>query len=354
MVTHTLSPAANASGWNTDSVTVHFDAKDNDGGSGVDAGRTSPDVAVSDETTGLTVPGEAFDRAGNRGTDSATVKLDRTAPAITAAVVSGQRGDGGWYVGAVTVHFTCSDEGSRIAVCPEDVTLTENGAGQTVTGRAIDYAGNGSSATLSGIDIDRGKPSIAISGIADGKTYTLGAVPAASCSARDDVSGPGSCAITVAGGKANGVGEFTYTATATDKAGNTAKLTGSYRVVYRFDGFLQPINDTAHQVGTSTSVFKAGSTVPVKFQLKRADGSAVAAVEPPMWESPAKGGPTTAPLDEALYGAGGDTTSTFRWDGSERQYQYNWGTAKADQGYYRRIGVRLDDGQTYFVNVGLR
>ena len=60
------------------------------------------------------------------------------------------------------------------------------------------------------------------------------------------------------------MGTFTYTATATDKAGNTTTVTGTYKVIYRFDGFLQPINDTAHQVGVSTSVFKAGSTVPVE------------------------------------------------------------------------------------------
>ena len=49
--------------------------------------------------------------------------------------------------------------------------------------------------------------------------------------------------------------------------------------VYRFDGFLQPINDTAHQVGTSTSIFKAGSTVPVKLVLKDAAGNLVQPVE---------------------------------------------------------------------------
>jgi hypothetical protein len=30
-----------------------------------------------------------------------------------------------------------------------------------------------------------------------------------------------------------------------------------------------------------------------------------------------------------------------------------WGNAEADQGYHR-IGVRLDDDQSHFVNVGLR
>ena len=68
------------------------------------------------------------DIAGNLGTDSVTVKLDKTAPSISGAIVSGQLGNGGWYTGPVTVDFTCTDALSGVAVCPDDVTLTENGA----------------------------------------------------------------------------------------------------------------------------------------------------------------------------------------------------------------------------------
>jgi hypothetical protein len=354
MVTHTLDPTANADGWNKADVTVHFKASDDDGGSGVDPDRTTPDVLVSDETSGRTVDGEAYDLAGNRGTDSAVVKLDKTPPTISAAIVSGQRGDGGWYVGPVTVQFTCSDDLSKVSICPDDVTLTANGAAQSVSREAVDFAGNKAAAKVTGIDIDHEKPAITLSGIANGATYTLGAVPAASCSAKDDVSGTDSCAVTVTGGTANGVGRFTYTATAKDKAGNTTMQTGSYTVVYRFDGFLQPINDTAHQVGTTTSIFKAGSTVPVKLQLKRADGTRVQAGSAPIWEVPVKGSPTTVPVDTSVYSAAADSTAAYRWDSSDQQYIYNWGSDAAGKGSYYRIGVKLDDGQTYFVNIGLR
>ncbi len=90
-------------------VTVHFNAKDNDGGSGLDEARTTSDVFVNEETAGRVITGEAFDQANNRGTDSVTVKLDKTAPGISGAVVSGELGADGWYVGPVKVHFTCSD-----------------------------------------------------------------------------------------------------------------------------------------------------------------------------------------------------------------------------------------------------
>jgi hypothetical protein len=320
----------------------------------VDASRTTPDVSVTAETASRSVEGEAFDVAGNRGSDKVNVKLDKTAPSITGAIVSGQLGAGGWYVGPVKVHFTCSDPLSGVAVCADDVTLTANGAGQSVTGKAIDAAGNEASATVSGIAIDREAPAITLKGIANGGVYTLGAVPSATCTAQDDVSGVASCDVSISGGRANGVGTRTFTATAKDRAGNTTTLTGTYKVIYRYDGFLQPINDTAHQVDATTSIFKAGSTVPVKFQLKRADGSVVEANDLPAWETPIKGSPTTATVDESLFGAAADSGTTYRFDASARQYIYNWSTGTAAKNYYHRIGVRLDDGQTYFVTIGLR
>ena len=154
------------------------------------------------------------------------------------------------------------------------------------------------------------------------------------------------------------MGTFSFTATATDKAGNTQTMTGSYAVRYRFDGFLQPINDTGHVTtcGTScvVSVFKGGSTVPVKFQLKDAAGNIIQANAAPVWLGPAKGNATTAPIDEATFADPIDTTSTFRWDATDQQYHFNWGTPKTGAGFYWKIGVDLDDGSRYTVDVGLR
>jgi len=351
-VTHTLSPLPNADDWNNNDVTVHFVAKDDDAGSGVAAGSVTTDVLVSGETSGLRVDGSATDTAGNVGTDSVTVKLDKTAPSVSGGISSGTRGNNGWYVGPVTVHFTCSDSLSGIATCPDDVVLSKNGA-NTASGTATDKAGNTATATVSGITIDQEKPTLTAADVnVAGVDYTLGSVPTATCTAKDDVSGVASCQVTVSGGNGNGVGTWTYTATATDKAGNTTTVTGTYTVAYRFDGFLQPINDTAHQVGTTTSIFRAGSTVPAKFQLKKADGTVIQAVTAPVWLNPVKGSATTAPVDESIYTASADSGSTYRYDTTAQQYIYNWKTGMG--GNYWRIGVRLDDGQTYYVNIGLR
>ncbi|WP_141775706.1 PxKF domain-containing protein [Phycicoccus sp. SLBN-51] len=352
-VTHTVNPKANAADWNNSDVTVHFDAKDTDPGSGVAAGSVTPDQVVSPETnaTGIVVNGSAKDTAGNTGTDSVTVKLDKTKPTIGGSVVTGTLGKNGWYVSPVKVHFTCSDALSGLASCQDDVTLSNNGANQSANGSAKDVADNVGTTSATGINIDNENPTITKVNVANG-FYTLGDVPAASCDATDSFSGLDTCKVTVTAGTANGVGTFSWTASATDKAGNTVSQSGTYKVVYRFDGFLQPINDTAHQIGTSTSVFKAGSTVPVKFQVKKADGTVVQAAAAPTWLTPVKGGSMSLPVDESTQTVTADSGSTFRYDTTDRQYIYNWKTGTG--GNYWQIGVRLDDGQTYYVNIALR
>ncbi|NUS51692.1 MAG: hypothetical protein HOQ22_11725 [Nocardioidaceae bacterium] len=347
VVTHTVSPGPNADGWNRDDVTVHFDATDEHGGSGV--ADVSTDSTVSDETAGRQVTGVAHDKAGNQGSDSVTVKLDRTAPGI-AGSRSGKVGDNGWYTGPVTVHFDCSDALSGVAACTPGQTVSANGVGQSVSGEAVDRAGNRAGTSVSGINVDAEGPTIAKVNV-QGNTYVLGTVPTATCTATDNVSGVASCKVTVTGGNANGVGAFAYTATATDQAGNTTKVQGGYQVIYRFDGFLQPINDTAHQVGASTSIFKAGSTVPAKIQLKKADGTVVQSTSTPAWLTPVKGSATSAPVDESAYTMSADSGSDYRYDSG--QWVYNWKTPSTGGSYYR-IGVAFDDGQTYYVNIGLR
>ena len=125
-VTHTLSPTPNADEWNNADVTVTFAAADDDKGSGV-ASVTAP-VTVTNETAGQVVTGTAKDTAGNVGTDSVTVKLDKTKPTITAAITAGTKGDNGWYTGPVTVTYTCGDALSGVVACPDPTTLTANGS----------------------------------------------------------------------------------------------------------------------------------------------------------------------------------------------------------------------------------
>jgi hypothetical protein len=357
-----ITTASAPSGWQSSDVTVKLSATDNL--SGVAATYYTVDGAAPQAGTTVPVSTEgthkvaywSVDNAGNTETaGTITVLLDKTPPTITGKATTSPNADG-WYNAPVTVQFDCKDAVSGIASCQPDATLAAQGA-NTVTGTAVDNAGNKGTTTVSGINVDTVAPAVTIGGVKDGAVYTVGAVPAATATATDATSGLAAAATgTLSGGTANGVGTFTYTATATDKAGNVGTAKATYKVVYGYATtlFLQPVNDTAHQTGLATSVFKAGQTVPMKFQLKNAAGQVVQAGSAPVWLTPVKGSSTAAAVNESAYTTTGDSAGTYRWDSTGQQYIYNWNTSSTQTGSYWRVGVTLDDGQTYYVNVGLR
>jgi hypothetical protein len=167
--------------------------------------------------------------AGNLGTDSVVVKLDKTAPSITASA-SGAKGANGWYVGPVKVHFTCSDAMSGIATCPADVTLLNDGANQSVAGTATDMAGNTSSATATGINLDSKAPTVTFG--SHPTSYPVDQTVTISCSASDALSGLAttSCQNVSAPASSFLVGGNTVSASATDKAGNVGSASTTFTV----------------------------------------------------------------------------------------------------------------------------
>ena len=133
-----------------------------------------------------------------------------------------------------------------------------------------------------------------------------------------------------------------------------AKMDGVVTIGYRWDGFAQPINDTAHQIGESLSVFKAGSTVPVKFQLKKPDGTIVQAPTDPVWLSPQKGAAMSSQVGESIYTDLGTAGNSFKWDPIAQQYIYNWSTKGLIAGFWYKLLVQLDDGSFKSVIIGLK
>jgi hypothetical protein len=213
----------------------------------------------------------------------------------------------GWNTSDVTVIWTAQDDTDGPLPGPPAVTLTAEGARQSTTSTPVcDAAGNCATGTLTGISIDKTPPQASITGVTNGAVYDLGNVPEARCEVADALSGPKSCSIAVAGGAADGTGIFTVTAAATDVADNTGSTSISYVVNrparYVWRGFEPPVNDTAHQTGTDVSVFKAGSTVPVKLTLYDQTGNVIQPTTPPQhWLTPAQGNSTSAPVNETVY-----------------------------------------------------
>ncbi len=299
--------------------------------------------------------GEANGRISDPGGIAIVRNLDTVAPAVTGQTTR-QPNLNGWYNDDVAVEWTATDpEPSSGGVAnPADTVVTGEGADLTAESAEVcDTAGNCSAGMVEGIKIDRTKPTVNLSGVENGKTYTLGAVPAATCTAGDALSGvDGQCTTTLTGGNANGVGEYTLEATATDKAGNARTASITYRVVYRFNGFQQPINDPLLVPSAPRSVFKSGSTVPVKFQVKRADGTLVDPLTAPEWLTPEKGNATAASVNEEVWTEPATSGTQFAKTGD--QWHYNWKTKGVAAGFTYRIGVRLDDGTKHYVVVAAR
>jgi hypothetical protein len=125
---------------------------------------------------------------------------------------------------------------------------------------------------------------------------------------------------------------------------------GTLSVHYLWDGFLQPINDTAHDLG-NMSRFKLGQTVPAKFDLKDVYGVAVVQSVSPMFNFALIGascGASEPDTIDLVYPA--STQPVYTLNGGH--YQFNWSTKGLVGGYYR-IFAKLNDGTTQSVDICL-
>ena len=219
VVTAAVSPAANAAGWHKDPASITWSATDF--GSGVAAGFPSPasdSVTAETPAAGVTKTSIAKDNAGNTGNGSVTVRLDKTAPTVTASADRAANG-AGWYMDDVTASFSATDALSGIDKAPAAKVLGE-GANQSATGTATDVAGNEGSVTLSGISVDKTAPTLSAAPTSDSNAagWYNGPVTV-KWSAADALSGLAAPALADTVLSTEGVNQ-TVTETVADKAGN--------------------------------------------------------------------------------------------------------------------------------------
>ena len=152
---------------------------------------------------------------------------DTDPPLIRALAVPAPNA-AGWASSPVTVSFYCSDATTPISQCSEPVTLSSDGANQSVTGSATDGAGNTASVSTR-VSIDRTSPVLS-SGTVPAATSTspltvsgtladaLSGVASATCNHAPALLNAGTftCAVTLL------AGSNTIQLTGTDAAGNTA------------------------------------------------------------------------------------------------------------------------------------
>jgi hypothetical protein len=141
-------------------------------------------------------------------------------------------------------------------------------------------------------------------------------------------------------------GTYTLTYTASDPSGNSQSATRTVKVVYAWSGVLQPINQDG------TSIFKVGSTVPVKFQLLGC-GAGITDAVARLYYAKVSDGIVGTEL-EAVSTAAATVGNLFRYDATSGQYIFNLGTKGLTSGTYQ-LRIDLGDGDmTHIVLVSLK
>jgi hypothetical protein len=129
---------------------------------------------------------------------------------------------------------------------------------------------------------------------------------------------------------------------------------GSYSIQYLWDGFLQPINDTAHDAHTTApfSSFKTGQTIPVKFELKNANGQIVTQSGMPTFNRSGNLGACNVATiaDTVDLAVAPDSDGLYKLTGT--QYNYGWSTKGLSAGMYQ-IYAKLADNSTRSVYICL-
>lgn len=172
-----------------------------------------------------------------------------------------------------------------------------------------------------------------------------GAIVTFAASATDVVDGSVATYATPASGSLFPLGPKTVNVTATDSHGNSA--TKSFMVTVQFAGnfFLQPINVDG------SSIFKQGSTVPVKFKLSGASAG-IANVVAKLYLASVSNNVVGTEL-EAVSTSAADTGNTFRYDASADQYIFNLSTKNLAAGSWQ-LKIDLGDGVLHTVVISLK
>ena len=361
----TYSCDAPPTGWQAADVSIHCTTSD--GGSGL--------ADASDASFSLTTSVAAGTEDGNASTDSRQVcddvgncamvgpftglQIDRRAPSLSCASP-----DGLWHAMNVTLGCASSDGGSGLANAGDaslGLSTTVVAGVETInayTGSRLvsDAVGNSTLAgPIGGNKVDRKGPQITLVAPTDAATFLLHQVVTASYGCSDGGSGLATCAGPVASGgpiDTSSLGTKSFQVSATDAVGNPATLANGYSVQYSgtcIDGpgrrILQPVD------ADGTSVFKKGSTVPVKFRVCDAAGNSIGGSQPVTGWSNGTDVPypvlywrTTGagPVDEQVLSTTPDTQ--FRWDATARQWVFNLNTKNLAAGYTYVYRIHLNDG----------
>ena len=274
----------------------------------------------------------ARDNAGLRDATAATHgwTVDTTPPAI-APTVTGTLGNEGWYTGNVQIAWSVSDGESAIVSTSgcNTVSLTTDTPGASFTCTATNAVGGSVSRTVT-IKRDATAPALSPSVAPE---LLLDAVASANANGSDALSGiaSASCAALATGT----VGSKNVACTVTDRAGNTASGSTSYRVVYGFNGFTSPVQNPA-----VLNVSKAGRSVPLRWRVLDAQGMPVSNLSAASVGAIAISCPAATENRITVFGGSNGQLQNL----GNGYYQLDWMAASSLRNACRRLELNLGDG----------
>jgi Tol biopolymer transport system component len=345
-----ITPSDGASYEIGDALFVDFACSDGAGGSGIQyCNGTQPNATPLDTSRLGTFTFQAFalDQAFNGTTRTATYRIvDSRPPSISIKTPA----DGASYgLGDhLSVSYSCADSGSGVQSCigaahsGSDLDTSQTGS-YSFRVSASDAAGNTATATTTYTVVDRTPPSIVITTPADGAVYVQDDALAVSYSCADQPAGSGllSCTGDLAAGAqidTSTVGRRTFTVNATDNANNAATTSSSYRVVYGFAGFFQPV-----AAFPAENLVKAGEAIPLRFSLHGNRGADVLSASATTWTPCGSAAGTVTPASGSLsYNASGD------------RYTFLAATSKAWAGTCADLTITLRDGTAHQARFAFR
>jgi lysophospholipase L1-like esterase len=354
------TPANGAAVERRATIPADYTCVDEEGGSGLAScvGTVPAGTDIPTDTIGVqqfTV--DATDNAGNADslTHTYTV-LDVTAPTITLTTpLDGARYE---HRSQVLADYRCEDDDGGSGIAPGYCEgTTDDGAPidtsrlglHTFTVTATDRAGNTDTTTVTYEVIDVTAPTV--SSPHAGIEYQLGQPVEAlfTCTDEDGGSGVATC-VGPQTLDTSTIGARTFDVTTTDAAGNSRTETIAYRVIYAYGEIREPINKDG------TSVFKAGSTIPVRFALTDYAGNGTGGATVTLGTIRTydiHGTVDPAELEQEAVASGAANTDNLFRSSAGGTYAYNLSTKGMKPGSYM-LYIRLDDGKQYTAVFTLR
>ncbi|CUR59907.1 exported hypothetical protein [metagenome] len=297
-----------------------------------------------------TVTCTATDAADNTGTATFTIEVqDQTKPTVTVpadltAEATGPNGATVSYIGVTAVDDV---DGPLSATCSKASGTVFPLGTTTVTCSATDIAGNTGDNTFTVRVQDTLAPNLTVAASKSvAATSANGAAVSYSApTAIDIVDGSVAATCDRASGSIFPLGTTTVTCTAKDAAGNIGTESFTVTVTASWSNVLQPVSVDG------SSVFKLGSTVPVKFQLTGASAQ-ISNLTGRLYLQRVGPGATGTVL-EAISTSNATTGNLFRYDGTSGQYIFNLATKTLSVGTYQ-LRINLGDGVLRTVNISLK